>query len=540
MTRRPNASDRFVNVRGYSEAFLDEICALIDDIHNPGWLFCIAPNNNHADFCEQLERVRPDLDHKNWLASKEAVERNGATIPFSLASEECAYHLVDLINCKFKPQTKEGEPYRGKIKAVLLFHQHDYLRYVPHVLQKCESVKIYHVIDNLPNGEMEVGEWEGGVPATVDVTAAQNDDPELHAIPVTAMYGKCFEIAQQTLCPQGYAYVSAVTVASVFVKPNSNVHPNLFTAPTGGVHTGKSLAGDRAMVLFGLQDEMGAPIDERLKKTTLASDRGVYRALENKEKECVSRLIANDEGRGTLSKGNIQGSSLIPLLCELWSATHAGVADKFGNLELRVQLSLLLNLKVSGPHEFPEIFTHATAHGFYDRIIFGVRADEQWSYKPWDFVPERDVFKPTPTRPDIKREIFDAAHEWSAAGEDRDRLAENALRVAYVSSAINQDELVSRKALDAALCLMEWQEQIRKVFQPAKGANEAEECMKTVLDAFRNAPGRWLNWRKVARKHHWYEKYPRSLLATKRLLEKEKVIALDKTTNRHFLTEEPK
>ena len=231
MTRRPNSSDRFVNVRGYSEAFLDEICALIDDVHNPGWLFCIAPGNNHREFCEQLKRVRPDLDSKNWLASKEAVERNGAKIPFSLASEACAEALVNDINWKGKFAAGD-EQFLGRIKAVVLFHQQDYLKYVPDVLQKCESVKVYHVVDDLPNGEMEVAEWEGGVPATVDVTATQNDDPELHAIPDNAMYGKCGELAQQTLCPLGYAYIATLGVASVFVTPDRNVRPNIYAAPT--------------------------------------------------------------------------------------------------------------------------------------------------------------------------------------------------------------------------------------------------------------------------------------------------------------------
>jgi hypothetical protein len=214
------------------------------------------------------------------------------------------------------------------------------------------------------------------------------------------------------------------------------------------------------------------------------------------------------------------------------------VADKFGKLELNVQLSLLLNFKVRDASEFPEIFTHATSHGLWDRFIFGVRGGEKWRYTPLDFNAERDVSKIEASKPNVPGQIFDAAHEWSAAGDDRDRLAENALRVAYVTSAINGDALVSRAALDAALRLMEWQEEIRRVFQPAKGASEAEECVKTVLDAFRNAPGRSFNWREMSRKYHWHEKFPTRLTITKKNLIAEKVIGFDKETGRHYLNEE--
>ena len=69
---------------------------------------------------------------------------------------------------------------------------------------------------------------------------------------------------------------------------------------------------------------------------------------------------------------------------------------------------MLLNLKVRDASEFPEIFTHATSHGLWDRFLFGVLGDEQWRYTPWDFSAERDVFKLEPSTPQVPAEIFEA------------------------------------------------------------------------------------------------------------------------------------
>ncbi len=85
---------------------------------------------------------------------------------------------------------------------------------------------------------------------------------------------------------------------------------------------------------------------------------------------------------------------------------------------------------------------------------------------------------------------------------------------------------------------MQWQEKIRAEFQPAKGAGEAEECVKTVLAAFTKANGYNYNWRDMAKEHHWYEKFARTLPMTKKNLISEKLIGFDKASGRHYLTEE--
>jgi hypothetical protein len=239
-----------------------------------------------------------------------------------------------------------------------------------------------------------------------------------------------------------------------------------------------------------------------------------------------------------MAKANIQGSSLIPVINKLFNSNSAGVADKTSFLRLNVRLSMLINLTVKNPDEFSRIFTHETSHGLWDRFLYVVRR-EKWRYTPWElpysFEAEDQVgvdgiySLADATRPVVRGTIFDVVHQWAAAGEDRDRLAEIALRVAYVTSAVNKDKELPREAIDAALLLMDWQEEIRRDFQPAKGSNEAEECVKTVLAAFTEANGYKYQWRETAWKRHWYEKFAKTLKMTRRNLLDEGVIKRDKT-----------
>lgn len=535
--RKPNSSDRLMNVRGYSEDFLDAICNVIDDVDNPGYILCIGDQSHVKQLAENIVRARPDAPEKNWLATLPPREINGKLVPFSVASEECAYHLGDLVLGKNRVCDNGEQAYLGKIKAVVLFHQEGKEQFLTWLLKRCERLKVYRVLGNEPNGKMEVCPWENAVPQEVDLTATQHDDGHcLRSIPQEAMYGRCADLARQTHCPVGYAYIAAVTAASALIDGNCNIRPNIYSGLLGDVHTGKTLTANRTCMLLGLHDEHDNPTGSTLISSTPVSDRGLYKLLP--EKEFVKRLIYGDEGRELLGKGNIQGSTLISVLCAMWSRNRGGVADKFGTQSLNVQLSLLLNFKIRDASEFPEIFTHATSHGLWDRFLFGILGNEKWHYTPWAFNAERDVFEIQPTKPEVPGKVFDAAHSWSAVGEDRDRLAELALRVAYVTSALDGDSMVGDKAITSALCLMEWQESIRKVFQPAKGANEYQECVNTVLAVFKSAGGA-ANWRDMNRKHHWYTKF-RVLSKVKTDLMTEQILILDKTTGKHFLTGEEK
>ena len=152
-------------------------------------------------------------------------------------------------------------------------------------------------------------------------------------------------------------------------------------------------------------------------------------------------------------------------------------------------------------------------------------------WKPWNPGPSKPLKFSRPRVPDY---VFVATRKFFGS---KGRLAEHILRVAYISAAINGDEAVTEDCIAAALHFGGWQDRIREVFKPAKGAYEDQECVNAVLEAFVKAPGKAANWRELARKKHWSRKFPRSLSRVKRLLEETGELTLDKGTKKHFIRE---
>lgn len=365
------------------------------------------------------------------------------------------------------------------------------------------------------------------IPAHVDFSAPSAVETQMEQIPEDAMYGNAHRLASILRCPMSYAYPAVLSViASHGFEDVSNVRPTLYVNLLGPVHSGKSVTRDRATRLLDIGD--------RLIDRTPASDRGLYRLFASTLQEDAGKsyLLSADEMRTLMSKGAIENSTLVSVLCELWSKNTAGGADKTTDHGVNLRLSLLGCTKIKDPSEFPDVFGFATAHGFYDRCIFGVRVPgEDWEFMPLDVKPV-EFF---PSKPVIYTDAFQQMHEWRKRSEDRDRLGELALRIAYLTSAANGDASVTDESMRAALRFMEWQEQIRTVYRPARGANEHQECVDAVIEAFERAPGKAAKWRDLVHKGNWYRQFPRSLRAVKRLLEDEGVIVYSKEHRKHFL-----
>jgi hypothetical protein len=384
------------------------------------------------------------------------------------------------------------------------------------------------------------------IPADVDLNAPDFvDEPGKRLLfPDTAMYGKAGELARKTDTDAGYAYLAVIAMAAGRgIEPHPQVRPTAYVSLLGDVGWGKSISMQRAGALFGFPTEASTCIERfpdsyepdgnksLFLQLNLSSDRGLYKALEG-EKTARPAIIAVDELRNLLAKSNIENSCLFTVLCSLYNLDEAGFADKKGKDFIRVRLSLLGCLKVADENEFPEVFTQATSSGFYDRMLFGV-AEKRVVWKPWHPGVYQHVEFSQPVIPEW---VF--GYMSAAFGEKGNRFLENALRVIYITAAINGDTEVGIDCVLAAWRFMLWQERIRNVFKPAKGANEHQECVDTVVQAFREAPGRAANWRTLARKKRWDRKFPRSLASVKRLLEDMGRLTKDKETGKHFLREE--
>jgi hypothetical protein len=355
------------------------------------------------------------------------------------------------------------------------------------------------------------------------------------AIPDGAMYGKAAEIARSLETPLGFAYPAVLTAAcGAGIEACGTIRPTLYTSLLGSVGSGKSVTRNRVIELFlpnkGFDDQQGDIRDPRNLPDTPASDQGLYRMLN--EANGKSRLISQDEGRSLLNKASIMGSTLAPVLCQLFNENSAGGADKMRQYSICVKLSLLLCVKIQTPAEFPEVFGFASAHGLYDRSLFGVHHADDYKFTPW----KKPEFVFEPTAPSVSPDVFERVNAW---GDKTDRrLRELVLRVAYVSCVINGDDYLTDESITAAIAFIEWQKRLRVFYQTAKGANEHQDCVETILAGFREAPGKCGKWRDLCISGHWHRKFPKAMKYVKKMLEDEGFLVLDATSKKHFLNEQ--
>lgn len=570
---------------GYSQ-LLAKLQELTTDVHEPSDVLLIGTDQARADFAkaysdefsESLGASAYDASAKRFVSVPDERPYEGAEpICSFLANQQRTLNYATIVDrwtsqrqsesvVRAFDKQKDAQQLQALIAAltaaqkgekfdttpfqerdfravVLLYPEADHEKYLPALLNNVRRVSLtvyaYEPIGKSgANGlvpRTEVEGYDDLVPEGVDLNAAPVADVVLTQLPQDAMYGEVKKLAQSLRAPMGFAYPAMLALCSVYAKNSQNIRASLYVALVGDVGEGKSVTLERGGLLLALLSPGGESNSPKCKRTTPASDRGLLNLFPGAEAEAC--LLALDEQRQMMSKGSIENSTLISTLCQLWSMNTAGAIDKAKFNECRVRLSILGNLKVKDPSEFPAVFTHATAHGLYDRFLFGVLAGEKWHFTPWEFDPLNDSRAPSPTTPSESHRIFDLKREWEQAGEKRGRLAEMALRIALITSAVNRDETITEGAMTAALRFMEWQEKIRATYQPAKGANEAQECVNAVLDVFENAPGRCLNMRDASRKHNWHRRFPRTFSSVKRMLEADRVIVKNKETGLHYLNE---
>lgn len=99
----------------------------------------------------------------------------------------------------------------------------------------------------------------------------------------------------------------------------------------------------------------------------------------------------------------------------------------------------------------------------------------------------------------------------------RGRLGEIAMRVAYITSAMNHDPEVTEEAMRAALNFCAWQEWIRSNYKAGLGDSEDAKCTAAILAILEKLePGTWIRWRELAGKKNWYRKFSARTLSSTR------------------------
>jgi len=331
---------------------------------------------------------------------------------------------------------------------------------------------------------------------------------KLNEMPEECLYGWLGEKSRELEMPLGYAYPAMVTAyAGQNISQMGNVRPTLYTCLIGPVHSGKSQATERASksLIYSNSDAV--------KTTTPGSDRGLYNMFgvaKGKGQEKVdilkTHLLVQDELRDTFGKISVQGSSLGPTLCKLWSLDEAGSADKKGEHTVRVRLSILGSLKAKDATDFARVFGAATNDGLYDRFVFGV-IPEGWEYEDWN--PRPESRRPQPTT--IPAVCYQMVKTWRAEGRkvglDRGRLAEIALRWALITAVANQDGAIKVEGMEKALLFCEWQENIRSLYKAGVSDTLDGQCMGALLDTFEKLEGKPVKFSDLAKKRNWYRDF---------------------------------
>lgn len=314
-------------------------------------------------------------------------------------------------------------------------------------------------------------------------------------MPENCMYGRLGNLARKLEVPLGFAYPAmlAVGAACDCRDPKDNVRGTLYVGLIGAIGTGKSVAMRRAVQSL-------RTVESAQVRTTPGSDRGLIKLLKNKGGKAV--LLIQDEFRNTMAKCSIQGSSLAPVLCNLWSENIAGAADKKGVDECDVRLSILGNLACEDGEEFAEIFGLQTSRGLADRFVLGVAPPLK--YKPAEI--RENFIEPKPCA--VPGWVFDRKYEWENSSPERRRLGEIGLRIALITSAMNGDQEITPDAMNASLRFCEWQEQIRAQYQPGLSQDLDGKCTEAILVTLMTLPkGKSFNWSTLAKRKNWYKKY---------------------------------
>ena len=357
-------------------------------------------------------------------------------------------------------------------------------------------------------------------------STAQPQTQRKGAMPESCMYGWLGWAARELETPLGFAYPSILTGAAALIKTYPrHIRATLYCCLIGGVHCGKSETIKRAVGYKNQPGILNLPSDA-VKWTVPGSDRGLIKIFQQDKDEKTlmesmlvpTVLLAQDELRNTLAKVGIQNSALPPVLCSAWEQDEVGTADKTGKHSADMHLNILGALKADDAEDFADVFSKETTSGLYDRFIFGL-APKGWEFNTW----ERSQQSRYPTSCVIPQHCWTMMKEWRAVEPiGRGRLGEIAMRVAYITSAMNHDPEITEKAMACALEFVEWQEWIRTNYKAGLGDSDDAKCTGAILGVLEKLePGTWIRWRELAAKKNWYKKFSaRTLSSTRDALHK--------------------
>ena len=323
------------------------------------------------------------------------------------------------------------------------------------------------------------------VTRTASETAAVRLD-----MPETVLDGRLGEICQKRMrqFPRAYSWGALVTAAgSLIPRREAPIRTNLFWCPVGPTASGKSQSMETSFRVLGLGQ---TPV---LLKAKYGSAEALIEKLERVGPEGV-RLVAVDELAHLMVKAAIERASFPYILNTAYYEDRLAGGSKGHQFNLNCRLSL-----AGGVVEelFGEVFGAVTTGGLYDRFIFGLcPMPYSLLWRPPE--GEAEVLNPFPAR--VSADVWEARDEWVTRGISQ-RVAEHALRVAYICCSVDGRPELRGAELAPALSFAQYQMRVRRVLAPNAGENPDARCAIGIRNWLsHHAPdGQWVSRRSLDR-----------------------------------------
>ncbi|HKN16241.1 MAG TPA: hypothetical protein VJX47_04835 [Candidatus Sulfotelmatobacter sp.] len=335
--------------------------------------------------------------------------------------------------------------------------------------------------------------------------------------PDDCMYGEAKVLAKQLKVPHGLGYPALIGCYSI--RPEANVVcGTLLTmdvalcAPVGG---GKNVAMDRAARLLDLTK------DTEYKKAAPAGVRGLFTLIGDKpsgkpkDKTRIpgpkKLLLLTHEMTDVLKMTGLENSTLASRLCDLWDDPEFDYPTKEGIIGVNCRLSWIggVPCSVENPVRFTELFDSETSHGLYDRLILGY-SDVKFNYKHWSPPkgPAIDFSDYSAEMPPHVESVDSAAQALYDAWEPNDdgaRTKQNCMKVALITTMMNHESRVSTECMAKAIRFMQWQIELKKVFEPGNALNDAARLRTIILHAMKRkgADTKYINLKRLAHDSKW-------------------------------------
>ena len=369
-----------------------------------------------------------------------------------------------------------------------------------------------------------------GVQATLQTTSPRSVAEILDALPkesklVSAriedmpsgvLIGRLGEACQEHMrsFPLAYSWLSLVVHAGLFVPQNSlsALRTNLYFAPVGPPHDGKSMASTYAQGLLGIEKNNLPLVD-----VMSGSAEGLIKMIGDSKGE--ARLVNPDELGFLLERSSLDGASFPYVLNRAFYDTMFSLTTSGGKMvPFNCRLSLIGGISISseGDYEaFGDLYGPKTVGGLYDRSLFGLKPSGfEYEFIPFCGGPAAVAMGLANLKaPSVTQDVWEAKNHWVKQYGLNPRTTESAIRVAGICAAYDGVALLRPQDIEkSVIALSEYETRLQLILKPNTGKNDDGVLANKFLNYLRrNGPnGEWLSERDMLRNTHAYDLGTRS------------------------------